>query len=224
MKQTQKLNAIVVAMLAISHNRVDYPAGTVFEAPEKDVMFLKMAKYVREPTADELKAYEERQTLATVTATEPDNTDHAGLQPQPPSDSEPVTAGGLQGKVVIDELNHIEPKAPQVEVPQPTVVQVVEADPETVQAETIGAVKIPPSETPVEEAVDPEPVEAAEPEPEVTKPEPVEPASVPNPYDGWLKADLNAELDKRGIEHDAYARNDDLEALLMADDATQADA
>ena len=160
MKQTHTLNRIVVAMMAISHNRVDYPAGAVFEAPEKDSVFLEMAKYVREPTADELKAYEARQTLATVTATEPDDINHVGLQPQPPSDSEPNTSGGLQGHVIIDELN----------------------------------------------ANDPELVAAA------------------NPYDGWLKKDLSAELTTRAIEHDATARNDDLEALLIADDAKQADA
>ena len=187
MKQS-KLTSIVIALMAISHDRIDYPAGSVFEVPEKDVVFLKMAKCVRDPTADELKAYEERQTLATVTATQPEETDHAGLQPQPPSDSEPDT-------------------------PQSKVVKVVEADPEAVQAETIGSVKMPPAET----------VEVVEPEPEVTKPEPVEPASVPNPYDGWLKSDLNAELDKRGIERDV-TRNDELEALLMADDAQQAQA
>lgn len=43
-----------------------------------------------------------------------------------------------------------------------------------------------------------------------------------NPYDGWLKKDLNAELDKRGIEHDDKARNDELEQLLLDDDAKQA--
>ena len=192
MKQTQKLSRIVIALMAISHDRIDYPAGSVFEVPEKDVVFLKMAKCVREPTADELKAYEERQTLATVTATQPEETDHAGLQPQPPSDSEPDT-------------------------PQAKVVKVVEANSETVQAETIGAVRIPPAETPVEEAVEPEPVEAVQPE----TVEAVEPEAVINPYDGWLKSDLNAELDKRGIERDV-TRNDELEALLMADDASRA--
>ena len=184
MKQTQKLSRIVIALMAISHDRIDYPAGSVFEVPEKDVVFLKMAKCVREPTADELKAYEERQTLATVTATQPEETDHAGLQPQPPSDSEPDT-------------------------PQSKVVKVVEADPEAVQAETIGSVKMPPAET----------VEVVEPE----TPQP-EPEAVANPYDGWLKKDLNAELDKRGIDHDATATNDTLEALLIEDDAVQATA
>lgn len=192
MKQTKRLNAIVAAMMAISHNRINYPEGALFEASQKDVVFLKMANYVREPTVDELKAYEERQTLATVTATEPDDTDHAGLQPQPPSDSEP-------------------------DAPQAKVVKVVEANSETVQAETIGAVRIPPAETPVEEAVEPEPVEAVQPE----TVEAVEPEAVINPYDGWLKSDLNAELDKRGIERDV-TRNDELEALLMADDASRA--
>ena len=191
MKQS-KLTSIVIALMAISHDRIDYPAGSVFEVPEKDVVFLKMAKCVRDPTADELKAYEERQTLATVTATQPEETDHAGLQPQPPSDSEP-------------------------DAPQAKVVKVVEANSETVQAETIGAVRIPPAETPVEEAVEPEPVEAVQPE----TVEAVEPEAVINPYDGWLKSDLNAELDKRGIERDV-TRNDELEALLMADDASRA--
>ena len=184
MKQTQKLSRIVIALMAISHDRIDYPAGSVFEVPEKDVVFLKMAKCVRDPTADELKAYEERQTLATVTATEPDDTDHAGLQPQPPSDSEP-------------------------DAPQAKVVKVVEANSETVQAETIGSVKMPPAET----------VEVVE--PETLQPEP---EAVANPYDGWLKKDLNAELDKRGIDHDATATNDTLEALLIEDDAVQATA
>ena len=224
MKQS-KLTSIVIALMAISHDRIDYPAGSVFEVPEKDVVFLKMAKCVREPTADELKAYEERQTLATVTATQPEETDHAGLQPQPPSDSEP-------------------------DAPQAKVVKVVEANSETVQAETIGAVRIPPAETPVEEAVEPEPVEAVQPETVEADPEAVqaetigsvkmppaetvevvepetpqpEPEAVANPYDGWLKKDLNAELDKRGIDHDATATNDTLEALLIEDDAVQATA
>lgn len=166
MKQTQRLSSIVVALMAISHNRIDYPAGTTFEAPEADVVFLKMAKCVREPTADEIKAYEERQTLAQVEAAEPDDMDHAGLQPQPPSDSEPVA----------------------VEVVEAETIEVVE--PDTV-----------------------EPVEAVEAE---TAPE-----SVTNPYQGWLKKDLNAELDKRGIEHDAAARNDDLELLLINNDNNQ---
>lgn len=137
MKQS-KLTSIVTALMAISHNRVDYPKGATFEVDEKDIVFLNLAGCVRDPTADELKAYEERQTLATVTATQPEATDHAGLQPQPPSD--------------------------------------------------------------------------------------IEPDAVTNAYDGWLKKDLSAELDKRGIEHDAAARNDDLEALLIADDEYQAQA
>ncbi len=37
-------------------------------------------------------------------------------------------------------------------------------------------------------------------------------------YSKLSKAELNAELDKRGIEHDAGAKNDELEALLIADD------
>lgn len=184
MKQNSKLNAIVVAMMAISHNRVDYLAGTVFEAPQKDVVFLKMAKYVREPTADELKAYEERQTLATATATEPDANDHAGLEAKPSSDNEDAA-----------------------EAPQPET--------ETVELEVVEL-----------EVVELEPVieDAPKTEPEVIEPETTEPAVVTNPYDGWLKKDLNAELDNRGIEHDATARNDELEALLNVDDAKQANA
>ena len=88
-------------------------------------------------------------------------------------------------------------------------MKVVEADPEAVQAETIGSVKMPPAET----------VEVVE--PETLQPEP---EAVTNPYDGWLKKDLNAELDKRGIDHDATATNDTLEALLIEDDAVQATA
>lgn len=41
-------------------------------------------------------------------------------------------------------------------------------------------------------------------------------------YDGWLKADLSAELTKRGIEHDPKAKNDELEQLLLDDDASKA--
>lgn len=37
-------------------------------------------------------------------------------------------------------------------------------------------------------------------------------------YSKLTKAELNAELDKRGITHDAAAKNADLEALLTADD------
>lgn len=181
MKQS-KLTSIVTALMAISHNRVDYPKGATFEVDEKDIVFLNLAGCVRDPTADELKAYEERQTLATVTATQPEATDHAGLQPQPPSD--------------------IEPDA--VEVVEAEAVEVVEAEPvvETVEA-------------PQPEAI--EPVQAVE-------PETVEPQPNKSAYNDWLKKDLNAELDKRGIEHDAAARNDDLEALLIADDEHQAQA
>lgn len=42
---------------------------------------------------------------------------------------------------------------------------------------------------------------------------------VPPDYGTWLKADLNAELDKRAIEHDPKATNEALVALLEADDA-----
>jgi hypothetical protein len=38
-------------------------------------------------------------------------------------------------------------------------------------------------------------------------------------YDGMTKKELNAELDKRGIEHDAKAKNDGLVKLLQDSDA-----
>lgn len=83
-------------------------------------------------------------------------------------------------------------------------------------------------EAPQPETVEPEPVVEAPPqtELEVVEPETLqpEPEAVANPYDGWLKKDLNAELDKRGIDHDATATNDTLEALLIEDDAVQATA
>lgn len=161
MKQTQKLTSIVTALMAISHNRVDHPKGATFEVDEKDIVFLNLAGCVRDPTDDELKAYEARQTLATVTATEPE-------VPQVPIHTEPE---------VVEPVEVVE-------------LKVVEAEP---------VVEV--------EAVDAE-----------TAPE----ASV-NPYDGWLKSDLNKELDKRGIERDV-TRNDELEALLMADDAHKAQA
>lgn len=176
MKQTQtlNLNRIVVALMAISHNRVDYPAGTVFEAPEKDVVFLKLAKYVREPTSEELAAYRASLAPQPITTTPDFNTANDNELPQ--------------RTTATDEPDTAEPKPETVE-PEP-VVEAPQPEPELVVTET----------------VEPEPVEA-----------------VTNPYDGWLKADLNAELDKRGIEHDAYARNDELEALLVADDAKQSD-
>lgn len=197
MKQTQKLNAIVVAMLAISHNRVDYPAGAVFEAPEKDVVFLKLAKYVREPTSEELAAY--RASLAPKPITTVSHFDIANDNELP----QRTTATDEPDNTVIDATND---SAAAPETIEPELVETETAEPKTV------------------EAVQPETIEPVveAPQPETVEPEPVE--AVTNPYDGWLKADLNAELDKRGIEHDAYARNDDLEALLMADDATQADA
>ena len=44
------------------------------------------------------------------------------------------------------------------------------------------------------------------------------PVAKPMDYSKLTKAELNAELDKRGITHDAAAKNADLEALLTADD------
>lgn len=160
MKQTQKLTSIVTALMAISHNRVDHPKGATFEVDEKDIVFLNLAGCVRDPTDDELKAYEARQTLATVTATEPEQPD----VPQVPIHTEP-------------------------EAVEPVEVVEFEAD-----------------------------------EPKLEGWENKDSNEPVNVYDGWLKKDLNAELDKRGIEHDASARNDELEALLMADDAHKAQA
>ena len=193
MKQTKRLNAIVVAMMAISHNRVDYPAGATFEAPEDDVVFLKQAKYVREPTADELAAYRASLAPKPITTIPDFGTANDNELPQhTTATDEPDTAETKPETVEPESVEAVEPKA--VEAVQPETIE-----PELVENETV------------------------EPEPEVTKPEPVEPASVPNPYDGWLKSDLNAELDKRGIERDV-TRNDELEALLIADDAQQAQA
>ena len=46
--------------------------------------------------------------------------------------------------------------------------------------------------------------------------------STPNANYGKLtKAELNAELDKRGIAHDAKATNEVLQALLVADDSAK---
>lgn len=44
------------------------------------------------------------------------------------------------------------------------------------------------------------------------------PVAKPMDYSKLTKAELNAELDKRGIAHDAAAKNADLEALLTAND------
>jgi hypothetical protein len=41
-------------------------------------------------------------------------------------------------------------------------------------------------------------------------------------YGTWLKADLNAELDRREIEHDPKATNPELVKLLEEDDAKKA--
>ena len=184
MNKTYLASVILAALYPISHNNTLYQAGELLELSDTDAKFLRLSKCVREPTVDELKSYQELQNPAPIITANENDTDHAGLQPQPPSDSDP-------------------------DAPQSKVVKVVEADPEAVQAETIGSVKMPPAET----------VEVVEPE----TPQP-EPEAVANPYDGWLKKDLNAELDKRGIDHDATATNDTLEALLIEDDAVQATA
>lgn len=185
MKQTRLSRSIVVALMAISHNRIDYPAGSVFEVPEKDVVFLQMSGYVREPTADELTAYEERQTVAQVEATEPDESNHAGLVPKPTSDNEPDAP-------VIDESQ----STTKTHDIAPSTEEAPAEQPEQVTAEEV----------------------------EMLQPEAVESEVAKSPYDGWLKKDLNAELDGREIEHDAAARNDELEALLVADDAAQSKA
>ncbi len=45
--------------------------------------------------------------------------------------------------------------------------------------------------------------------------------STPDNYSKLTKAELNAELDKRGIAHDAKATNEVLQALLVADDSAK---
>ena len=85
---------------------------------------------------------------------------------------------------------------------------------EVIEPETVA-----PAPVEVVEATQPEPVEVVE--AVHPKPETVEPETV-NPYGGWLKKDLSAELTTRAIEHDTAARNDELEALLMADDQAKA--
>lgn len=47
------------------------------------------------------------------------------------------------------------------------------------------------------------------------------PSDKPN-YDGLTKAELSAELTKRGIDHNAKAKNDELVGLLVADDESRA--
>lgn len=49
------------------------------------------------------------------------------------------------------------------------------------------------------------------------------PSNDNNAYGKLTKAELNTELDKRGITHDAKAINADLEALLVADDSKKAE-
>ena len=66
-----------------------------------------------------------------------------------------------------------------------------------------------PTEQPAEQSPKPATLEA----------EPVDlPVAKPMDYSKLTKAELNAELDKRGIAHDAAAKNADLEALLTAND------
>lgn len=66
-----------------------------------------------------------------------------------------------------------------------------------------------PTEQPAEQSPKPATLEA----------EPVDlPVATVVDYSKLTKAELNAELDKRGITHDAAAKNADLEALLTADD------
>lgn len=74
---------------------------------------------------------------------------------------------------------------------------------------------------PVNEEVQTEPV-ANEPQPSEAVP-PAEPVSVPEPvpalaYDKLTKAELIAQLTARGINHNPKAKNDELVALLVADD------
>lgn len=75
---------------------------------------------------------------------------------------------------------------------------------------------------PVSEPTQTEPI-ANEPQPSEAVP-PAEPVSVPEPvpalaYDKLTKAELIAQLTTRGINHNPKAKNDELVALLVADDA-----
>lgn len=61
------------------------------------------------------------------------------------------------------------------------------------------------------------------PEPATLEAEPVElPVATPVDYSKLKKAELNAELDKRGIAHDGDLTNAQLAALLVANDNTKA--
>lgn len=213
MNKTHLASVVLAALYPISHNNMPYQAGELLEVSAADAVFLKLSKCVREPTGDELKAYHALQNPVPITPVN-NGTDDNELPQRTTATDEPDMSGGLQGHVIIDDPMNSESET----IEAVELVEAPQLEPETVEPETIEPVV----EAPQPETVEPEAVEAVEPE----TVEAVEPEAVTNPYDGWLKADLNAELDKRGIEHDAYARNDELEALLMADDANdqQADA
>lgn len=79
------------------------------------------------------------------------------------------------------------------------------------------------AETTAEPLATVEPMVTAEPAQSGT-PSSDSPSNDSNAYGNLTKAQLNAELDKRGIAHDAKATNAELEALLVADDEQKATA
>lgn len=88
---------------------------------------------------------------------------------------------------------------------------------------------ISPVTTPTAEPVSTPEAISSESTPNATLAEPVKTAAAPQPstitgYSNFTKAQLNAELDKRGITRDSKATNEVLEGLLLADDVAKATA
>lgn len=191
-------SVILAALMPIKHNGKDYRAGQLLEVNEKDAVFLRMGGCVREPTTEELAAYEQKsyeaqrpphaQTHNTLVT-------HEGVQ-QLQDHTEPEELPSDTTGPHADELTGTPVDVPEANAKQATDIEVgIDADAGNAISEE-GS-----DDTGKTQSNDDKPV---------------------NPYDGWLKKDLNAELDKRGIEHDHSARNNELEALLIADDAKQA--
>ncbi len=197
MNKTHLASVILAALYPISHNNAMYQAGELLEVAAADAVFLKLSKCVREPTSDELKACQE---LHNPAPTAPVN-DGNELPQRTTATDEPNNEGWD------DKANAAPQSVPETVRPEPVEPEPVEAT----QPEAIESVEV----------LEPEPVEVVEVEAVDGE---TAPEASNNPYDGWLKKDLNAELDKRGIEHDAAARNDDLELLLINDDNKKANA
>ena len=176
-------SVILAALMPIKHNGKDYRAGQLLEVNEKDAVFLRMGGCVREPTTEELAAYEQ----CKIPLNPP--LEKGEIKTVPPLIDVPddTTDTTLTGTAV---------DVPVANAEQVTDIEVgIDADANNAISEESN------DDTGKTQSNDDKPV---------------------NPYDGWLKKDLNAELDKRGIEHDHSARNNELEALLIADDAKQA--